>query len=82
MIDPHTLIKSGTIMRCGFAGVGIAFLEQASSVWPGFEVSHAQNTAQRLGQLPVARKTYNSQLLLLDHIFLHAAMLPMIMITG
>ena len=29
VIDPHNLIGSGTVRRCGFVGVGIVLLEEA-----------------------------------------------------
>ena len=42
--DPHKLIGSGPIRRCGFVGVGMA-LKEVVTVSVGFEISYAQATS-------------------------------------
>ena len=74
--DPHNLIGSDTIRRCGFGGVGMALIEEVS-LWGWTLRFPVLSTTQCLSQLPVACNMQLSQLLQQHHACPHSAKMIM-----
>ena len=73
IIGFHNLIRSSTIWRCGFFGMGMVLLEEVCHCGVDFEVTSAKDTAQYLNKLPVACRMKDSELLFQYQIYLFAA---------
>ena len=75
----HKLRGSGTIRRCGLAGVGVALLEEVYHLGPALRSHEAQaRLSGSVSSYCLWIKMLNSQILLENHVCLHVTMLPII----
>ena len=78
-IGPHNFIRSDTMRRCGFVGVGMVLLEEVCHCMVSFEVSYVQDITECLSQVSVSCKIKDSQPLLQYHVCMHVVMFPVMM---